>query len=106
MWWFQDVFAQREVDYGIDWGEDPDAEFRMTDEHTVESVLDGYEESVAAANEIIDAGSLDDQVHRNGRDYTLRWILVHMIDETARHAGHMDILREQLDGETGYFPEE
>ena len=34
----------------------------------------------------------------------MRWILVHMIDETARHAGHMDILREQIDGATGYLP--
>jgi hypothetical protein len=33
--------------------------------------------------------------------YTLRWILMHMIEETARHAGHVDILREQTDGATG-----
>jgi hypothetical protein len=32
---------------------------------------------------------------------SLRWIYVHMIEETARHAGHADILREQLDGATG-----
>jgi Protein of unknown function (DUF664) len=31
----------------------------------------------------------------------LRWVLVHMIEETARHAGHMDILREETDGRTG-----
>jgi hypothetical protein len=31
----------------------------------------------------------------------LRWVLVHMVEETGRHAGHADILREQLDGETG-----
>jgi hypothetical protein len=32
---------------------------------------------------------------------SLRWLLVHMVEETGRHAGHADILREQLDGETG-----
>jgi len=32
---------------------------------------------------------------------TLRWVLVHMVEETARHAGHADIIREQYDGETG-----
>ena len=104
MWWFQDVFAGRDIDYGIDWDEDPDAEFRMTDEHTIAGVLDDYEAAIAESDAIVAAASLDDVVHRNDRDYTLRWILVHMIDETARHAGHMDILREQLDGATGYFP--
>jgi len=34
-------------------------------------------------------------------EVSLRWIYVHMIEETARHAGHADILREQLDGTTG-----
>jgi hypothetical protein len=34
-------------------------------------------------------------------DYNVRWVIVHMIEETARHAGHADIIREQLDGSTG-----
>ena len=34
---------------------------------------------------------------------SLRWILLHMLEETARHAGHLDLIRELLDGETGYF---
>lgn len=38
---------------------------------------------------------------RTGQRRTVRWVLVHMIEETARHAGHLDILREQLDGATG-----
>jgi Protein of unknown function (DUF664) len=33
-----------------------------------------------------------------------RWVLIHMIEETARHAGHLDILRELVDGRTGYHP--
>ncbi|MGH7750174.1 MAG: DUF664 domain-containing protein, partial [Candidatus Dormibacteria bacterium] len=33
-----------------------------------------------------------------------RWVLLHMIEETARHAGHADLLRERLDGATGYLP--
>ncbi len=35
---------------------------------------------------------------------SLRWVLTHMIEETARHAGHADIIREQVDGTTGYIP--
>jgi hypothetical protein len=38
---------------------------------------------------------------RKGDQRTARWVLVHMIEETARHAGHLDILREQLDGSAG-----
>ena len=34
---------------------------------------------------------------------TLRWIMLHMIEETARHAGHMDTIRELLDGQKGYY---
>ena len=66
--------------------------------------LDVYEQNVVRANEIIAAAELDATVEANDREYSLRWILAHMIDETARHAGHMDIIREQLDGATGYLP--
>jgi hypothetical protein len=37
------------------------------------------------------------------RGATLRWILLHMLDETARHAGHLDLIRELLDGRKGYY---
>jgi hypothetical protein len=39
-----------------------------------------------------------------GDEVTLRWILVHMIEETTRHAGHMDIIRELIDAATGDHP--
>ena len=38
---------------------------------------------------------------RDGRHTTLRWVLVHMIEETARHNGHLDLIREMIDGQTG-----
>jgi hypothetical protein len=41
---------------------------------------------------------------RHGERFSLRWIVAHMIEETARHAGHADILREQIDGTTGLYP--
>ena len=53
---------------------------------------------------IAGAPDLDTTGRSEGTEYSLRWILTHMIDETARDAGHMDILREQLDGATGYMP--
>jgi hypothetical protein len=52
------------------------------------------------------AASLDDMIEspKRSRAYNVRWVVVHMIEETARHAGHADIIREMIDGktETGY----
>jgi hypothetical protein len=61
-----------------------------------------YREQIARSRTIVADSRLDDVARRPGRKpYTLRWILIHMIEETARHAGHADILRELTDGATG-----
>lgn len=39
---------------------------------------------------------------RHGQQVNLRWILTHLIEEYARHLGHMDLLRERIDGVAGY----
>jgi hypothetical protein len=84
-----------------DWG----ATFRPTSEDTIDGVLASYRATVSQANEIIDAcGDLSQPAPRSPRPQAappMRWILVHMIEETGRHAGHADILREQIDGATG-----
>jgi hypothetical protein len=68
-------------------------------------VLASYREAIADANAIIDTcEDLSQPAPRSARPQaapTMRWILVHMIEETGRHAGHADILREQIDGATG-----
>lgn len=38
---------------------------------------------------------------RDGRHFSLRWVLLHLVEETARHAGHADFLREAIDGTVG-----
>jgi uncharacterized damage-inducible protein DinB len=67
-------------------------------------VLGRYREAIAASDEIL-AGltSLDRPmtVPIDGRAHTARWVVAHMTSETARHAGHADILRELIDGVTG-----
>lgn len=61
-----------------------------------------YRAACAASNEIITAvGDGDAPVTRNGKTRTLRSVLIGFIEETARHAGHADIIREQIDGRTG-----
>lgn len=52
---------------------------------------------------ILDASDLDELCRRSDapEPVNLRWVLMHLLEETARHAGHADILRELIDGETG-----
>jgi hypothetical protein len=69
-------------------------------------LLEEYERQCAISNEIVAAHSLDD-IGRN-RDFkagsaSVRWMLLHMLEETARHAGHADAIRELIDGEKGYY---
>lgn len=88
-------------------GEDADwpATFRVAAGDTVASVIADYQDAVSRANEAIaaceDLTSRCARPARNGSVPSMRWALVHMIEETARHAGHLDILREQIDGATG-----
>ena len=74
-----------------------DDSFILTDDDTIESVLAHYRQAWTNADEIAAAYSLDDLAMHNRRGpLSLRWIYVHMIEELARHAGHGDILREQI----------
>lgn len=94
--WFQVSLAGRtreEVGLPADAGES----FILTDEDTVASVTAAYREAVAESDRIAASYSLDDVAEHNRRGpLSLRWIYVHMVEELARHAGHGDILREQI----------
>jgi uncharacterized damage-inducible protein DinB len=82
--------------------EDPDKDFKA-DGTPVAELLAAYERQCTRNNEVARSLSLDtvSVMERRGEPVTLRWILVHLIEETARHNGHIDILREMLDGVTG-----
>ena len=61
-----------------------------------------YRAACEASNEIIKSiGDADSAVLHNGHVRNLRWVILGVIQETARHAGHADIIREQIDGKTG-----
>ena len=71
-------------------------------------LLARWKESMALSdkvlNDVLHAGGLDQLAKRtwpNGESPSMRWILVHMIEEYARHNGHADFIREAIDGETG-----
>ena len=103
-WWFQAVLAGREVE--LPWStDDPDADFRIEDDDTVESVRAFFEREWAISREILSGLDDPDAVFTfRDKQRSVRGILAHMLEEVARHAGHMDIIREQLDGATGGFP--
>ena len=100
-WWFRWCFAGEDVD--LPWSdEDPDADFRLPPDWSTYDVLAFYREECAAADAAIaGATSLDQLCVRDRRPTSLRWVLVHMIGETARHAGHADLFREHIDGLVG-----
>ncbi|GMQ86010.1 MAG: DinB family protein [Acidimicrobiia bacterium] len=103
-WWFEHNFAGKDVDFP--WSDDDrDADFRVEDDESIADIITRYEAAVRDSNAIIDIADLDDVSQRDDRGpRSLRWILGHMIEETARHAGHADIVRELIDGKTGYMP--
>jgi uncharacterized damage-inducible protein DinB len=87
---------------GVDWDATPDwdhdsaADDSPTELHRL--LLASIESSRAA---IADAHDLDATVLYRDRPWSLRWVLVHMIEEYARHCGHADLIRETIDGQTG-----
>lgn len=74
-----------------------DESFTLTDEDTVESTLADYRQACTDSERTAAAFALDDLAMHNRRGpLSLRWIYLHMTEELARHAGHGDILREQI----------
>jgi hypothetical protein len=94
--WFDVAFEGRtRGELGLP--ESVDESFDLADDDTVESVRAGYLAAVASAEAIAARLSLDDVALHNRRSpMSLRWIYLHLVEELARHAGHGDILREQI----------
>jgi hypothetical protein len=70
---------------------------------TLAAAIDEYRATWASVDAVVSAADLDDQCRAISGDdvVNLRWIVTHLLEETARHAGHADILRELIDGQTG-----
>jgi hypothetical protein len=102
--WFESRFAGRDVVEYYKQEGDRDADFNDLESAAVEEVFDQYLRALAKSREVADGHSLDElaQRERQGQRFDLRWIYLHMIEEYARHCGHADLLRELIDGTTGY----
>jgi uncharacterized protein DUF664 len=100
--WFQRRLAQRQL-AAITPGWRGDEGWDLAPDTPLAELVERYEAACAESRRVAAGLALDHTVphHRLGR-VSLRWVYVHMIEETARHAGHADILREQTDGATGF----
>lgn len=93
--WFEEIVAGRKADRG-------DRSMWVDSSVPLRILRAEYRAACAASNEIIAAiGDADAPVTCNRKTRNLRWVLLAVIEETARHAGHADIIREQIDGQTG-----
>ncbi|TWD80394.1 uncharacterized protein DUF664 [Kribbella amoyensis] len=103
--WFEVLFLGGSSEGNPQFQEEPEDADMMVDAPLAQ-LLDEFEAQCARSNEIIAAHSLDETGKHpdfaSGQS-TLRWMVLHMLEETARHVGHLDTIRELLDGETGYF---
>ncbi|MFF9483670.1 DinB family protein [Streptomyces sp. NPDC014676] len=105
--WFQRVFAGRNVPPVF--GESNLDGFALQPERGLDEAVAAWQAEVARGRELIADASLDDSGrlseqeagHVGEQGVSLRWIMVHMIEEYARHNGHADLIREQVDGVTG-----
>ena len=99
--WFVEKFGGGDIDPF--W--DPYGEFELQGDETVASMLELYADACERSRMVVrDTDSLDALSaveHDVWGHVTLRWVLFHMLEETARHAGHLDLMREQIDGKTG-----
>jgi len=87
---------------------DEDADFNDVDGADPAEVFNAFEQECAVSRLVVtQAADLDvlskRASERTGQPWSLRWIVTHMIEEYARHNGHADLLRERVDGSTGYY---
>ncbi len=108
-WWFVVNFLGEDPGEpwaSVDWKADEDWDWHSALDEDPEAVWALFEREVARSQEIVAAadglGAIARRRHRgSGEPLSLRWIVVHMIEEYARHNGHADLIRESIDGSTG-----
>ncbi len=95
--WLRAIFAGEEMD--MSWRQHM---FELPDGWSTAEAIAFYRDETAAADRVLDAAdSFDHASSASFRPTTLRWVVYHLIEEVARHCGHMDITRELIDGRTG-----
>lgn len=99
-WWFAQVIDGEDLPE-IWSAEDPDAEWRVGPGETPAQLVEAYLAQCDRSRQVLARHDLQDVAAHRDSDHTVRFVLVQMIEETARHAGHLDVIRELTDGSTG-----
>jgi Protein of unknown function (DUF664) len=107
-WWFGAVLlgVQGEPWASVDWDADDDWDWHSAADDTPAQLWQLWDHTVRRSDDAVRGRkSLDHlaerRTHRTGEPISLRWILVHMIEEYARHIGHADLIRQSIDGAVG-----
>jgi hypothetical protein len=106
-WWFGRVLCddQDVMWEGVDWEADNDWDWHSAAEDTPEQLWAVWESAVEKSRQLVADDPRAERVavrpRRDGRSFTLRWILAHMVQEYARHNGHADLIRQSVDGQVG-----
>ena len=106
--WFRQVFPGGNVPGLYDRSAGEDADFNDVGQADPAETFKAFERECGVSRQVVaQAASLDglseQASERTGQPWSLRWIVTHMIEEYARHNGHADLLRERVDGTTGYY---
>jgi uncharacterized damage-inducible protein DinB len=104
-WWFRMHGGGQDMAFPYSSGANEEADFEDLDDADPAADLAAFQRETEAADEAVRGKQLDTVVpsrgHHPERVRDIRWIYLHMIEEYARHNGHADIIREQIDGVTG-----
>ncbi|NYD43022.1 DinB family protein [Nocardioides panaciterrulae] len=107
-WWFECVFLGREYAEpwaSVDWRADADWDWHSAGADSPEDLRGLFDRACTASDAVVaaveDWATLSQRTGREGLAFSLRWIIVHMVEEYARHNGHADLIRESIDGRTG-----
>ena len=99
--WFCDTFGRPSEPLPFDL-DDENADFRLEPDETPADMIAFWGRARAAANAAVDEIDLDETgTAWFGEEVSMRWVMIHMVEELARHAGHMDVMRELIDGAVG-----
>ncbi|MFY0407042.1 DinB family protein [Solicola sp. PLA-1-18] len=104
-WWFQQNFERRDVPHLFFTAEQPDLDFEPPADSDVTADLEAWRAECEVSRAIVAAHDLDDTARPldwdPGEVVDLRWVVLRLITEYARHCGHLDLLREGIDGRVG-----
>ncbi|SOD63371.1 Protein of unknown function [Streptomyces zhaozhouensis] len=104
--WFEVIFLGGSTEGNPQFVDEPEDADMRAEGVPLERLVEEYRAQCAVSNAIVAEHSLDETGRHpdvSSSPATLRWMLLHMLEETARHAGHLDAVRELVDGRVGYW---